>query len=138
MMELIIRHKKDIPSAVKKLLKFHGDKRIFAFDGPMGSGKTTIIKALCRELGASDMTSSPTFTIVNEYRRQSGSSLFHIDLYRIRKTEEAFDIGIDEYLTGASWCFIEWPGIIEKLLPEETVHVNLSVGENDERILRIV
>lgn len=137
MMEIIIRHKRDIPSAVKKLLRYYGDKRIFAFDGPMGSGKTTIIKALCSELGASDITSSPTFTIVNEYRRQSGSSLFHIDLYRIRKTEEAFDIGIDEYLTGASWCFIEWPGIIEDLLPEETVKVKISVGENDERFLLI-
>ena len=137
MMEIIIRHKRDIPSAVRKLLKHYGEQRIFAFDGPMGSGKTTIIKALCSELGASDITSSPTFTIVNEYRRLSGSSLFHIDLYRIRKTEEAFDIGIDEYLTGSSWCFIEWPGIIEDLLPEETVHVSLSVGESDERILRI-
>jgi tRNA threonylcarbamoyladenosine biosynthesis protein TsaE len=138
MMEIIIRHKRDIPSAVKKLLKYYGDKRIFAFDGPMGSGKTTIIKALCSELGASDITSSPTFTIVNEYRRLSGSSLFHIDLYRIRKTEEAFDIGIDEYLSGSSWCFIEWPGIIEDLLPEETVKVKISVGLNDERFLRIV
>jgi len=137
MMEIIIRHKREIPSAVKNLLRHYGDKRVFAFDGPMGSGKTTIIKALCRELGASDITSSPTFTIVNEYRRQSGPSLFHIDLYRIRKKEEAFDIGIEEYLTGSSWCFIEWPGIIEDFLPEETVKVNLSVGENDERVLRI-
>ncbi|MCU0455992.1 MAG: tRNA (adenosine(37)-N6)-threonylcarbamoyltransferase complex ATPase subunit type 1 TsaE [Bacteroidales bacterium] len=137
MMDIVIRHKREIPSAVKKLLKYYGDKRIFAFDGPMGSGKTTIIKELCRELGASDITSSPTFTIVNEYRRQSGSSLFHIDLYRIRKPEEAFDIGIEEYLTGSSWCFIEWPGIIAGLLPEETVRVTISVGENDERFLRI-
>ncbi|MCX6332704.1 MAG: tRNA (adenosine(37)-N6)-threonylcarbamoyltransferase complex ATPase subunit type 1 TsaE [Bacteroidia bacterium] len=137
MMEIIIRHKKDIPAAVRKLLKHSAGSRIFAFNGSMGAGKTTIIKAICRELGAADMTSSPTFTIVNEYRRKGTDSLFHIDLYRIKKTEEAYDIGIEEYLSGGSFCFIEWPGLIEHILPEGTVNVSIAVGDNEERILGI-
>jgi len=136
-MEIIIRHRKDIPAAAKKLLTHTGNSRIFAFDGPLGAGKTTIIKVICKLLGAIDTASSPTFTIVNEYRRGADSSLFHIDLYRIKKTEEAYDIGIEEYLSGDSYCFIEWPGLIMDLLPERTINVSITVGENEERILQI-
>lgn len=136
-MEIIIRHKKDIPAAARKLLKDTGNHRIFAFDGPLGAGKTTIIKAICKILGAIDTASSPTFTIVNEYRREADSSLFHIDLYRMKKTEEAYDIGIEEYISGDSYCFIEWPGLIKEFLPEGTVNVRITVGENEERILQI-
>ncbi len=136
-MEIVIRHKKDIPSAVKKLLTHTGNSRIFAFNGPLGAGKTTIIKVICKLLGATDTASSPTFTIVNEYRRQADSSLFHIDLYRMKKTEEAYDIGLEEYLSGDSYCFIEWPDLIKDLLPEGTVNVRISVGENEERIMHI-
>jgi tRNA threonylcarbamoyladenosine biosynthesis protein TsaE len=103
----------------------------------LGVGKTTIIKALCKLLGAIDTASSPTFTIVNEYRREADSSLFHIDLYRMKKTEEAYDIGIEEYLYGDTYCFIEWPGLIRDLLPEGTVNVRITVGENEERNLLI-
>jgi tRNA threonylcarbamoyladenosine biosynthesis protein TsaE len=137
MMEIIIKHKRDIHSAVRKLLKEYSNSRIFAFSGQMGAGKTTIIKEICKSLGATDITSSPTFTIVNEYRRKGADSLFHIDLYRIKKTEEAFDIGIEEYLSGGFYCFIEWPGLIEDLLPEGTVHISITVGDSEERILQI-
>jgi tRNA threonylcarbamoyladenosine biosynthesis protein TsaE len=136
-MEIIIRHKKDIPAAVKKLIDYAGSRKVFAFDGPMGAGKTTIIKAVCSLLGATDAASSPTFTIINEYRRSANSSLFHIDLYRMKKAEEAFDIGIEEYLSGDQYCFIEWPGIINDLLPEGTLHVRIDVRENEERILNV-
>jgi tRNA threonylcarbamoyladenosine biosynthesis protein TsaE len=136
-MEIIIKHKKNISSAVKKLLKQYSNNRIFAFRGSMGAGKTTIIKEICKSLGASDTTSSPTFTIVNEYRRKNGGSLFHIDLYRIKKTEEAYDIGIEEYLSGVSYCFIEWPDLIDDILPEGTVKVNITVGVSEERVLHI-
>jgi len=136
-MEIIINHKKDIPVAAQKLIAYAGNRKVFAFDGPLGAGKTTIIKSICSLLGATDLASSPTFTIVNEYRRKSESSLFHIDLYRIKKTEEAFDIGIEEYISGDYYCFIEWPGIISDLLPERTMNVIISVGENEERILQI-
>jgi tRNA threonylcarbamoyladenosine biosynthesis protein TsaE len=137
MMEIIIKHKKNISAAVKKLLKNYSNIRIFAFRGPMGAGKTTIIKEICKLLGATDITSSPTFTIVNEYRRKGADPLFHIDLYRIRKTEEAYDIGIEEYLSGGFYCFIEWPDLIEEILPEGTVHISITVGDNEERILQI-
>lgn len=134
-MEIVIRHKKDIPAAASQLLGMTSGKRIFAFDGPMGAGKTTIIKEICKILGATDITSSPTFTIINEYRRKNAPSLFHIDLYRMKKTEEAFDIGIEEYLAGENYCFIEWPGLIGDLLPEETVNIKITIGEKEERIL---
>lgn len=101
----------------------------------MGSGKTTIIKAICESLGAVDIVSSPTFTLVNEYKTASGDSLYHIDFYRIKKTEEAFDFGIEEYLTGKSYCFMEWPELIDDILPEQTVKIRISVGSNEERIL---
>lgn len=136
-MEIIIRHKKDIHVATKKLLAYAGSRKVFAFDGRLGAGKTTIIKSICSLLGADDPASSPTFTIVNEYRRKSESSLFHIDLYRMKKTEEAYDIGIEEYLSGDHYCFIEWPGIIRDLLPDNTLNVIIKVGENEERILEI-
>jgi tRNA threonylcarbamoyladenosine biosynthesis protein TsaE len=101
----------------------------------MGAGKTTFIKAICETLGAADIVSSPTFTIVNEYRTSAGESLFHIDFYRIKKVEEAFDFGIEEYFSGNSYCFIEWPELAEQILPPETVRVKITVGENEERII---
>jgi tRNA threonylcarbamoyladenosine biosynthesis protein TsaE len=137
MMEIIINHKKDIPAAVRKLLGYSGNRKVFAFNGPLGSGKTTIIKAVCKSLGVIDITSSPSFTIVNEYRRRNDSSLFHIDLYRMKKTGEAYDIGIEEYLSGDLYCFIEWPDLVRDLLPEETVNVRITVGKNEERILQV-
>jgi tRNA threonylcarbamoyladenosine biosynthesis protein TsaE len=134
-MKIIIRNKRYLPAAVRKLLKNSGQSRLFAFYGPMGSGKTTIIKALCRELGASDPVSSPSFTIVNEYRTSDGETLYHIDFYRIKKQEEVFDFGIEEYLSGGSYCFMEWPELIEEILPSETVRIRVTVGKNEERIL---
>ena len=98
----------------------------------MGAGKTTIIKAICEVLGAIDIVSSPTFTLVNEYRTSGGESLFHIDFYRIKKQEEVFDFGVEEYLTGDSYCFMEWPELIEEILPPETVRVRITVDENEQ------
>jgi tRNA threonylcarbamoyladenosine biosynthesis protein TsaE len=103
----------------------------------MGAGKTTIIKAICESLDAIDIVSSPTFTLVNEYKTSSGDSLFHIDFYRIKKQEEVYDFGLEEYLTGDSYCFMEWPELIEELLPPETVIVRISVDNNEQRTLSI-
>ena len=136
-MEIIIRNKKHLPEAAEKFLKLYGEKRIFAFYGSMGAGKTTIIKAICKALGAVDIVSSPTFTLVNEYRTLSGETLYHIDFYRIRKQEEVFDFGIEEYLTGESYCFMEWPELVEELLPSDTINVRISVDENEQRTLLI-
>lgn len=134
-MRMVIKNKSHLHDAAARLLKNTSPARIYAFYGAMGSGKTTIIKAICESLGAVDIVSSPTFTLVNEYKTASGDSLYHIDFYRIKKTEEAFDFGIEEYLTGKSYCFMEWPELIDDILPEQTVKIRISVGSNEERIL---
>ena len=136
-MKILIKDKKHLHSAARALLKHFGENRIFAFYGSMGAGKTTIIKAICELLGAIDIISSPTFTLVNEYRTSTGDALFHIDFYRIKKQEEVFDFGIEEYLTGESYCFMEWPELIEEILPPETVRVKISVDDHEQRILAI-
>ncbi len=136
-MKILIKDKRHLNSAAKQLLDQSGENKIFAFYGSMGAGKTTIIKAICQTLGAVDIVSSPTFTLVNEYKTSSGESLYHIDFYRIRKQEEVYDFGIEEYLTGDSYCFMEWPELIEEILPEETIRVRISVDENEQRVLSI-
>jgi len=136
-MEIVINDLRDLNSASRKLLEYAGDKRIFAFYGAMGAGKTTIIKAVCELLGAVDIVTSPTFTLVNEYKTITGESLFHFDFYRIRKTEEVFDFGIEEYFSSESYCFMEWPELIEDILPGETLKIRISVDDNDHRILHM-
>ena len=136
-MNILIKDKRHLSAAAKQLLRYSGDKKIFAFYGSMGAGKTTIIKAICENLGAVDIVSSPTFTLVNEYRTSTGETLFHIDLYRIKKQEEVYDFGIEEYLTGESYCFMEWPELIEELLPPQTLIIRISVDNNEQRILSL-
>ena len=135
--KIIIKDKKHLPEAADKFIKLFGGKRIFAFYGAMGAGKTTIIKAICKTLGAIDIVSSPTFTLVNEYKTATGETIFHIDFYRIKKQDEVFDFGIEEYLSVDSYCFMEWPEMIEDILPPETIKIRISVDENEERILLI-
>ena len=136
-MEIFIKDKRHLPVAARQLLKNSGDKKIFAFYGAMGAGKTTIIKAVCETLGAVDIVSSPTFTLVNEYKTSSGEVLYHLDFYRIKKQEEVFDFGIEDYLTGDNYCFMEWPELVEELLPPETVRVRISVDKYEQRLLSI-
>ena len=110
---------------------------IFAFFGQMGAGKTTFIKALCRELGVSDDVNSPTFTIVNEYRAAKGFPIYHFDFYRINRISEAYDIGMDEYFSGEGLCLIEWPEKIRELLPDDCFQVFVYVDEEGNRTIRI-
>jgi len=135
-MEIIIRDKSLLHESAKKFLSLTLGKKIFAFFGSMGAGKTTIIKAICEALGTKDIVTSPTFTIVNEYMTYSGESIYHIDFYRIRKTEEVFDFGIEEYLGSGSYCFMEWPELVEGILPPETVNVRITVDDTEQRILK--
>jgi tRNA threonylcarbamoyladenosine biosynthesis protein TsaE len=137
-MKIVIKDRKHLTQAAKQLLHLAPGKKIFAFYGSMGAGKTTLIKTVCKVLGATDIVTSPTFTLVNEYRTASGDSLFHIDFYRINKQEEVWDFGIEEYLSGDSYCFMEWPELIEEILPPETMKVRISVGESEERILELL
>ncbi len=123
----------DLLPAAGNLIDAFPNARVFAFHGTMGAGKTTFIKAICKTLGVTDIVQSPTFSIVNEYKTGSGESIFHFDFYRITKTEEAFDIGYEDYLFSGNYCFLEWPELIESLLPQNAVHVRIS-GE-PERII---
>lgn len=136
-MKIIIKDKRHLHSAAKQLLEYCGDRKTVAFYGPMGAGKTTIIKTICEIMGAVDIVSSPTFTLVNEYKTSKGDSLYHIDFYRIKKTEEVFDFGVEEYLYSGSYCFLEWPELIEDILPPDTVRVRISVDEKEQRILSL-
>lgn len=113
------------------ILKFAEGRKVFVFEGEMGSGKTTLIKELCRLLGSEDNFSSPTYSVVNEYLKQStGEPIYHMDLYRLNKLQEALDIGVMEYITGSNYCFIEWPELIEELLPAEIVRVCIKTEDN--------
>ena len=117
----------NIHSAAQAFLEATDVNRVFAFYGKMGAGKTTFIKALCEELGVEDAVNSPTFAIVNEYySTRLDGPIFHFDFYRIKRIEEAFDIGTDDYFYSGAPCFIEWPELIEDILPEEAVKVELE------------
>lgn len=136
-MKFIIKDKRHLHKAALTFLNHTRGKRIFAFYGSMGSGKTTIIKAICEALGTVDIVTSPTFTLVNEYKTSNAESLFHIDFFRIKKPEEVFDFGFEEYLESGSYCFMEWPDLIKNILPPETVNVRITVDDNDQRIVTI-
>jgi tRNA threonylcarbamoyladenosine biosynthesis protein TsaE len=137
MQRILIKDKKQLPVAARRILECTSGQKILAFYGQMGAGKTTIIKALCKALGAEEIVSSPTFTLVNEYRTNKGTTLYHIDFYRIRKMEEAFDFGIEEYFASGSYCLMEWPELIEEILPPETVRIRITVDDKEQRILEI-
>ena len=120
--------------AAALLLKNFPETKIFAFYGAMGAGKTTFIKALCRELGSTDNVTSPTFALINEYSTANGSVIYHFDFYRIKKLEEAFDLGYEDYIYSGNYCFIEWPEMIESLLPEGIVEVRIKEGDHNVRL----
>jgi tRNA threonylcarbamoyladenosine biosynthesis protein TsaE len=122
----------DLDTVAEALIKFAGNLKIWIFFGEMGSGKTTLIKSLCRHLGVSDTMSSPTFSIVNEYQALNKTTIFHFDFYRIKNEEEAYDIGTDEYFYSGNYCFVEWPEKIPSLIPDAYVKVSIT-SENDTR-----
>ena len=126
----------DLDRAAREFLEQTPDLSIIAFYAPMGAGKTTFTTALCHVLGVrDDAVSSPSFSIVNEYRTASGEPLYHFDFYRITKPEEALDIGLYDYLDSGCPCIIEWPENIEDLLPEETLRVSITVNPDNSRTL---
>ena len=129
-MQLIIHTLDEIRDVARQFVDAMGENRIFAFYGGMGAGKTTFIKAVCEELGVEDVVNSPTFAIVNEYLDGEGNPVYHFDFYRIKSEREVFDIGFDEYLDSGNLCFIEWPELVEKFLPDETIRVSIT-EEND-------
>jgi len=136
-MEIKIPTEADLPEAAKIFAEGIGEKRIFAFYGSMGAGKTTFIRALCDYLGVEDTVNSPTFSIVNEYEsKRLNAPIYHFDFYRIRRIEEVYDMGYEDYFYSGHICLIEWPELIEELLPEDTVRVTISVEEDESRTLK--
>ena len=135
-MKITINTLADITAAAKEFLAAVGDKRHFAFYGPMGAGKTTFIKAICEQLGTTDTVSSPSFAIINEYNSAAGR-IFHFDFYRIKNLEEAFNLGYEDYFFGDDYCFVEWPEKIEELMPEHFTVVKISVDDANQRIIEI-
>lgn len=126
-----------IDEAAKWFLDVIGDNRVIAFYGGMGAGKTTFIKAVCHQLGVTDSITSPTFAIVNEYADGEENPVYHFDFYRIKKVDEVRDISFYEYAYSGYFCFMEWPELIEELLPEETVRVTIKELDNGERCLEV-
>ncbi|WP_031525796.1 tRNA (adenosine(37)-N6)-threonylcarbamoyltransferase complex ATPase subunit type 1 TsaE [Dyadobacter crusticola] len=119
-----------------ELMQFGKDIPVWLFEGHMGAGKTTLIKAICRHLGVQSHVQSPTFSLVNEYAAGQ-DAVFHFDFYRIKDETEALDMGIEEYFDSGSFCFVEWPGMIASLWPEHYLHLDLSADENGTRILNV-
>lgn len=125
-----------LEAVAKNLLELVGNRRKIAFYGEMGAGKTTLIRVLCRCLGAGEVAASPTFSLVNTYSYQKDHQIFrihHLDLYRVNRLEETLDFGIEEYLSDPYFCLIEWPEIIETLLPEDVVRVRIETSEESTR-----
>ena len=153
-MNIVIQDPNHIAEAARQFVSIIGDRHVFAFYGHMGAGKTTFIKAICEELGVKDVITSPTFAIVNEYEtsptpseggepsssplgRLGGVPIFHFDFYRIKKLEEVYDMGYEDYFYSGALCFIEWPELIEELLPTDAVKVSISEQEDGSRVVEI-
>ena len=153
MMEIRIQDIEHIREAAQEFIANIGERRVFAFYGKMGAGKTTFVKAICEELGVEDVITSPTFAIVNEYgtpsnfpclggdqksslsREDLGGSIYHFDFYRIKKLEEVYDMGFEDYFYSGALCFIEWPELIEDILPDDAVRVSIEEQDDGSRII---
>ena len=119
------------------LISWRDKSNIIAFYGNMGAGKTTLVKNLCSKLGVNDEVSSPTFALVNEYQTETFDSIFHFDFYRIKSLEEVFDIGYEDYFYGGGLCLLEWPELIDPLMPEHFIKVEITLGDTDDgRVIR--
>lgn len=136
-MDIIISSLADLPRAARDFANAMGGSSVFAFYGKMGAGKTTFIKALCEALGVADVVNSPTFSIVNEYRAEpTGELVYHFDFYRIGKIEEVYDMGYEDYFYSGAVCLIEWPELVEDLLPGDAVRVEVEELPDGSRRLR--
>lgn len=134
-MEILIKDIDSISEAAKQFVDAMGDNTVFAFYGKMGAGKTTFIKAVCETLGVRDVINSPTFAIVNEYLDGQGNPIYHFDFYRIKKEQEVLDIGYEDYVYSGNVCFMEWPELIEDLLPEDAVKVTIEEQTDGTRLV---
>ena len=137
-MEIKINSLDNIREAAKQFIAAMEDNTGFAFYGKMGAGKTTFIKAICEELGVTDVINSPTFAIVNEYRSdETGELIYHFDFYRIKKLDEVYDMGYEDYFYSGALCFIEWPELVEEVLPGDAVKETIEEIEDGTRSVRL-
>jgi tRNA threonylcarbamoyladenosine biosynthesis protein TsaE len=132
-MEIRIQDIEHIHESAKEFINHMGEHRVFAFYGKMGAGKTTFVKAICEELGVEDVITSPTFAIINEY--EGDETIYHFDFYRIKRLEEVYDMGYEDYFYSGALCFIEWPELIEEILPDDAVRVSITEQENGCRVV---
>ena len=136
-MEIKIQSLDHIHEAAREFIAAMGDNTVFALYGKMGAGKTTFVKALCQELGVEDVVTSPTFAVINEYRSDiAGELIYHFDFYRIKKLEEVYDMGYEDYFYSGALCFIEWPELVEELLPGDAIKVEIEETEDGSRAVR--
>ncbi|MDO4201734.1 MAG: tRNA (adenosine(37)-N6)-threonylcarbamoyltransferase complex ATPase subunit type 1 TsaE [Bacteroidales bacterium] len=135
-MEIKIKSIEEIAVSAKEFVTAMGDRKVFAFYGKMGAGKTTFIKAVCEELGVEDVINSPTFAIVNEYVDGKGEPVYHFDFYRIKNLQEVLDIGYEDYVYSGHMCFMEWPELIENLLPDDAVKVTIEEKTDGGRVVQ--
>ena len=135
--EIILNGLDDLTRAANELIKTFDTKKIIAFYGKMGAGKTTLIKTICEIINVENVVSSPTFSIVNEYHTSTGETIYHFDFYRINKIEEAYDFGYEEYFYSGNYCFIEWPEKIETLLPDDSLFLTIEEQGDGTRLVSI-
>jgi tRNA threonylcarbamoyladenosine biosynthesis protein TsaE len=131
----ILFNLEDINTVAKQILAVPSLKKVITFHAAMGAGKTTLIKEIVKELGVKDNSSSPTFSLVNEYRTHNGDIVYHFDLYRLNSEEEGYDMGLDEYFYSEDWCFIEWPEKTPNLIPIDHAHISIKVLADGNREL---
>ncbi|MEA2106809.1 MAG: tRNA (adenosine(37)-N6)-threonylcarbamoyltransferase complex ATPase subunit type 1 TsaE [Bacteroidota bacterium] len=134
---LVLKSLSDLNVVAEKFLRLMRNKKVFAFFGPMGVGKTTFIKALCNELDVVEIVTSPTFALINEYQTSNGEIIYHFDFYRIKKIEEVFDFGYEDYFYSGNYCFIEWPDKVAEILPENVVFVQMIENKDGSRTINI-
>lgn len=127
----------ELPRAAEFIIRGARGSSVWAFYGSMGAGKTTLIKEICALLGSADVVTSPTFSLINEYKDRTGESIFHFDFYRIEKKEEVLDMGYEEYIFSRSLCMIEWPELIEELLPMQRSNIRISVQNDGSRLIEV-
>lgn len=136
-MKLVVENIEGLSVAAHQLIDFAANDRVIIFNGDLGAGKTTFIKAVCKELGVEEVVSSPTFSLVNQYE-SDGPVIYHFDFYRLKNETEALDMGYEEYFYSGSYCFVEWPSKIPNLLPEHYTEVVITEIDNNHRILQFI
>lgn len=137
MKSITIKSLETIDEAASEFVAQMGENKIFAFYGEMGAGKTTFVKAICKALEVEDQITSPTFAIVNEYTSPKVGPIYHFDFYRINKLEEVFDFGYEDYFYSGKICFIEWPELIDSLLPEDCIHISITANDDGSRAVAV-